>query len=147
MPTLKSKESNFAEKRFRKYFTKLSKPDEEAILPKKLSSLPSDKLSDIQTRYTAWREFTEDLLVEALAEYTRLKEEYEYAFNKKLLVTNAKSLREKEAIVRTDLNIRKLFLSLQEAELYYNLLSSKIESYNNCLTVISREITRRTSNA
>lgn len=134
-----------AAKKFRSYFIKLAVPDKQPELPPKLSSLSSAQVSDLQLIYTAWRELTEDLMVEALAEFTSRKHSFDYEYSKQLLLTTGSSLKEREAKVATNLRIHNLSLHLQRAELYYNMLSSKLESYTNCLTVISREITRRTN--
>lgn len=138
-------ETTGAVKKFRKTFAKVAIPEKDPQLPNKLSSLTSDKVSDLQLEYTAWRELTEDLMVEALAEFTYAKLTYDYEYEKMLIMTSAKTVKEKEAIVSTDLRIHKLYNTFVEAELFYNLLTNKLESYTNCLTVISREITRRTN--
>ena len=133
-------------KKFRKIFIKTVIPEKDPILPKQLSVLSSDKISDLQLLYTAWRELTEDLLVEALSNFTKHKIVYDFEYEKKLLLTTGNTVKEKEAKVSTEPKIHELYLSLQDSELYYNLLVSKKESYDNCLTVISREITRRGNN-
>lgn len=133
------------EQRFRRNFNGVNKPVVKDEFLAKVSDINSDKLSDLMLTFAAWREFTEDLLMEAFADFTRKTELHDHKYDVTLLTTTGNTVKEKEARTRTDLEVRKLFLSLQEAELYYNLLSRKLESYNNCLTVISREITRRTN--
>lgn len=133
--------------KFRKHFKQLSKPEEPAKLPGKISIINSEKLSDLQNMYAAWREFTEDLIIDALAESTSMRHNYEYEFDIALLkmIPNCKTKVEAESKTRVDAKIRKLSLSLSESELYYKLLCDKLESYNNVLATISREITRRSN--
>lgn len=134
-----------ADVRFRSVFAKVPIPPNEANLPKQLSTLSSDKVSDLQLNYAAWRELTEDLLVEALSDFTYKKSKFDFEFNKKLLITSGSTVKEKEAKVSVDEYIHDLQTSMEEAELYHDLLTRKLESYNNCLAVISREISRRSS--
>jgi hypothetical protein len=134
--------------RFRKNFAEKAKPDNDVDLPNKISVLSSDKLSDLQNHYSAWREFTEDLLVNSLAEATSARIKYEYEYDVKLLqfIPQTKTKVQAEAKTRVSEDIRKLYVSLSEAELYHELLGKKLESYNNALATISREITRRGNN-
>lgn len=129
--------------KFRKDFIRISRPEIEAILPTKLSTLSSEKLSDTMTLYTAWREFTDDKLIDALSDYMLSQEKYDYESNIAMLSVNARTIREKESLVAVKPGIVSLYRKLCEHKLYYDLLQAKLESYNNCLTVISREISRR----
>lgn len=136
---------NTPEEMFRKTFTVINEPGQKPILPKNLSGISSDALSDLMLTYAAWRELTEDMLVEALTDFTRKKEKHQFKSDMTFLKQSASTVKEKEILTRTDLEVRELYLSLMDAELFYTMLSDKRESYNNCLTVISREITRRTN--
>ena len=151
MPPPRDKKSEKEEtplQRFRKNCTEKAKPQADVDLPKNISHLTSEKLSDLQNHYSAWREFTEDCLIDALAESTSARINYEYEYDLKLLqlIPLSKTKVHAEAKARTSADIRKLYLSLSSAELYHQLLSSKLESYNNALATISREITRRGNN-
>lgn len=152
MPPLRNKQEDKKPlsplKRFRSNFAEKSKPDDDAELPKKISVLKSEALSDLQNHFAAWREFTEDLLVDALAESTTARIKYEYEYDIKLLmyIPQCKTKVQAESKTRVAEDIRKLYVSLSEAELYHQLLSNKLESYNNALATISREITRRSNN-
>ena len=139
----KTDEQQSALKKFRSNFPKVAKPVINAELPNSLAKLSSEKLSDLMNVYTAWREYTEDLLIEALAAFTKCKEYYEFERDKKYLALGKTTNAVKDATLNIDEDLRKYQLPLTDAELYYDLLSNKLESYTNCLTVISREITRR----
>jgi len=133
--------------RYRKNFKQIAKPISDAKLPEKISHISTAQLSDLQNHYSQWREFTEDLLVEALAEFTSTKVKYDYEYDTTVirLIPRCKTKTEAETKARLEADIRKLFLSLSEAELYYELLTKKFESYNNALATISREITSRSN--
>jgi hypothetical protein len=133
---------------FRKFFKQVNKPEEEPKLPKEISKLSAEKLSDLLNHYSAWREFAEDLQVEALVDYTQKLESYNFSYDKTFLIEskNSKSVKEADAKVSTSLQIRNLYLDLQSAELYNTLMSKKVESLSNVIAIISREITRRGNN-
>jgi len=133
--------------RYRTHFKPLGKPLEDAKLPAKISTISTHQLSDLQNHYSQWREFTEDLLVEALATFTSTKMKYEYAYDVEVIkmIPKCKTKVEAETKARINDDIQKLFVDLSDAELYYELLTKKFESYNNTLATISREITSRSN--
>lgn len=130
---------------FREKFAKVSKPEKDApTIGKSLFTLSAQQLSDLQTNYTAWREYTEDLLTESLTELMIAKEDYSYHYDIELLkLAENLKVKTKEALLNTSEVLREKTVYLQQVELYHELLGKKFESYTNCLTVISREITRR----
>lgn len=135
---------NSALEQFRKVFLRPNKPiTEEPLMPKSLAKLNGEKLSDLMNSYTAWREYADDCLLDYVYKLAVQKEEYEYRRNLAFLSTRGKSLRDRDMQVDTDPEIRNLYRKLLETEMYHDLLAGKIESYTNCLTMISREITRR----
>lgn len=141
MPTIKKEN---AQTKFRKEFAKSSRPDGELPkMPTRCTGLNLDKLSDLMVKYTGWREYTEDLLNDALPEFTYAKERYEHEKELLILSTKGATVKEKTYKAETDSRIYSLREFYIEKELFYNMLLNKLESYNNCLTIISREITLR----
>lgn len=139
--------STNAMKKFRINFTPVTKPEiSEPTMPKSVSSLSGSDLSDLMNRYTAWREFADDCLNDALYEYTKNKHKADYNKDVLFLITNGKNLREREMYVSTDPRIKSEQDSLLEYEMYHDLLLRKVESYSSCLAIISREISRRSGN-
>ena len=134
--------------KFRKIYGSIEQPEKKApAMPVTISDITSDKLSNLMTRYTAWREYTEDLLQDSLCEQLKLEEEYEIQYGSKLLLISGKNKDERQAKIFNEYpQVKKIYLSLGEAEMYHTLLQKKLESFTNCLTVISREITRRSTN-
>ncbi len=130
-------------KSFRKDFPEKNRPSFELTLPRSLSTLTSEKLSDVMTKYTAWREFTDDLLIEAFVDYRKTKETYEYEWHKKFLTSSQATKYLKEMKLETDPILKELKAEFIEAEMYYNLLQSKQNSIKDTLAIISREISRR----
>ena len=130
--------------KFRKVFPKLEKPSESLpTMPKTITHMSSEKLGDIHAHYSAWREYTEDLLNDSMAELLTKQEVYDYERDKKYLLISGKNNTERDAKINTDERLRELSVPLSEADLYHELLLKKLESFNNCLATISREISRR----
>ena len=135
-----------AEEKFRKYFEPVSRPTEKPQLPDNISSLAWEGLSELQLRYGTWREYTEDLLMDSLPVYTRAQEDYEHHYDLTLLSQTKTRVKDNQTLARTEETVHAKYKILQEAEIFHKLLTSKLEQYNNCLTIISREITARGNN-
>jgi hypothetical protein len=130
--------------RFREVFSEI-KPPKGGLptMPTRVSSLASDELGDISSRYAAWREFTEDLHMGACATYAQIKSEYDLAHDRVLITINSSTVSEKKAMANTDVEVVKLSQKLVEADIYVGLLARKLESFSNVLAILSRELTRR----
>ena len=132
--------------KFRSSFSILRKPEHDSpTMPKRVSVLSSDAISDLMFRISAWRDFTDDLIYEATTEFLLIKEKHQYEFDIKLMTTSGSSVKEKEAKVRTTQNIKKLRDELIEKEMFLDMLERKHENYTNNISIISREISRRAS--
>ena len=132
--------------KFRSSFSVLKKPEHDSpTMPKRVSILSSDAISDLMFRISAWRDFTDDLIYEATTEYLQIKEKYQYEYDIKLMTTSGSSVKEKEAKVRTSQKIKLLRDELLEKEMLLDMLERKHENYTNNITIISREISRRAS--
>lgn len=115
-------------------------------MPSNITSMTITSLGALMSKYSAWREYTESLHSESVYQYVSKKSvyDYEYAVKMRSLQVGAKTtLAEKKLMVESDKELNDLYQELLEAEMYKDLLAAKVESYNNCLVVISREITRR----
>jgi len=130
---------------FREKFPKINRPFTELKLPNNLSSLKSEKISDVMVAYTLWREYTDDLLVEALSDLTIAKRNYEEEWNFKFLAkrnsTNTKYLKEMEIDALPE--IKELRAIKEEKELAHTFLINKQQSIQSTIAIISREISRR----
>lgn len=143
MPARKERVDNPL-KRFRDMFSAVERPKGGLpVMPTKVSTLATDELGDMMSRYTAWREFTEDCHAEACATYAQIKSQYDLASDVALLETSAISVTEKKAEVKNNPQVAKLYQDLSDASIYCTLLSSKLESFTNVLAMLSRELTRR----
>jgi hypothetical protein len=151
MPKLaeKTEQESFgylSEERYNKIFPARRKPAGDIpSIPTSLAILESEKLSDLYTSYAAWREFTEDMVNSALAQMLHKKRQYDFSWDVEFLrIRNGhKTAKETDAHLATSKNLAALKNDFEEAELFHTLLQKKLESFNNCLTIISREITRR----
>lgn len=144
MPELKIVVKNPLEK-FREVFTELSAPSGGLpTMPTQIATIASDDLGNIISRYTAWREFTEDRHMEACAVYAQCKSEYDLVINTGMVsVSNAGTVTEKRAIAKNSATAIKKYRDLNEAEMYKDLLARKLDSFSNVLAMLSRELTRR----
>lgn len=131
----------------RQGFKKLNRPGfSEPKLPLSLSGIASNDLGDLMGKYGAWRDFTEDLLSEALTEVSYLEETFNFTWKKEYLLTSAKNRDEKAYKVDVMPHITRMRKELSEAKIYAEMLSAKLTSYNNIVNMLSREISRRGSN-
>ena len=143
---VKSNTSKY-EKRYLEGFPNVEKPetttDKPPTMPTAISSVSLDVLGDYMSRYSAWREFAEEQLIRHLPTLLDAQEEYDYKYNKLFVGTSASTVTDKKAIVAADENLRGTYRSYMEADVYKQMLSSRIESYTQCINTLSREITRR----
>lgn len=146
MPKLETQEvvvTKSAIGRFRGAFRKLETPSKKMpTMPTELAGMNSDQLGNLTSMYGAWREFTEDLHLEANCSYLTLKSRYDYAYSKQLVLQSGSTLTEKKTKVELLPDMQKLAEELLEAELFLSMVAAKLESFNNALTVLSRELTR-----
>lgn len=127
-----------------KGFTPVNKPGIPLpTMPTGISTLTLDKLGDLQAKYSAWREYTEDLLLEAVYEKIMAETTYQEKFDRKLLVMEGKTVTEKKTLTDLDDEVIKYKNKSIHKEVFHTMLSSKLESLNNVLSVLSREISRR----
>lgn len=133
-------------KRFERLgFKELKPPSEDAVpkMPKKITVKNNKELGDLMSEYAAWREYAEDKHQRELATYTVMNEEYDTLFDVEIIKQVKGSVTEKKASVRVIPEVKKLRLELLEQETLVDLLASKVDSLNNCVSLLSREITRR----
>ena len=131
-------------KRFREVFSELTPPKGGLpTMPTKIADLASDELGNMLSRYTAWREFTEDRHAEACAVLAQCKSEYDLEVDKALVFSKASTVAERKASAKSNPQVSKLHKDVVEAEMYRDLLANKLESFSNVLAMLSRELTRR----
>lgn len=131
--------------RFREHFSEITCPKGGLpTMPTKISETPSSQLGDMLSRYSAWREYTEDRHMEACAVFAQCKSEYDLACNKAMLTAKAITVTEKKAKAKFgNPEIENLYKAMNEAEIYRDLLANKLDSFSNVLAMLSRELTRR----
>jgi hypothetical protein len=139
----RNKEFESVRDKLRADFPELSAPGHTLTLPRSLSKLTSDKLSDIMLKYTAWREYTEDLLIDAFVDLTKSNQEYSFAYSKAYVLCSAKNKEEREAKVLAQDDIEELSLKRAKNQMYYDMLGDKLQGIKDTIGVLSREITRR----
>jgi len=113
------------------------------MMSTKISGESSDTLGNMISRYSAWREFTEDRHAEACAVYAQVKSEYDFACDKAMLNAREGTVTEKKAEAKTGNIVAPLAKKVLEASIYMDLLARKLDSFSNVLSMLSRELTRR----
>lgn len=146
MPKLKET----AVSKYRKQFPAIESPEERAPkMPLRMSDLTPAELGNYMSEYSAWREFTEDLLIEADSNYIELQEKYDNLLKQELLLAYSgnqyKTKEEKKWSVETKEEFVNLREEVLQAELYKDMLGNKFESLTNAINTLSREITRRSN--
>jgi hypothetical protein len=132
--------------RYNESFTPRTKPEEEPPnVPKRFSGIEDNKLGDYMAKFNAWRDYTDDLLIRAAAEYTILQERYDVLRAKKYVEYNvgkvtATTIKNK---LDADTELIPLKTEVVNAKVFMEMVSSKMESFTNIINVLSREITRR----
>lgn len=141
MPSLKG--SNSIEK-FRKQFPDKEKPEsDEPKMVLDISQIAVGQLGNLMSRYAAWREYSENLANIAVAEYLQEYEKYDFEYAKKYEVLPNDKATEKKMILTANEELHKRWEKVLEKQVYKDMLAKKVESLNNCIAVISREIARR----
>lgn len=128
--------------RFRKIFDEVEAPKGGLpTMPTKISHLTSDELGNLISRYSAWREYTEDRHIEACAISAQCKSEYDMEYTKQIVASKFNKITDKryEAKVSAEILLKRY----EESEMYRELLAGKLESFSNVLAMLSRELTRR----
>lgn len=134
--------------RFRIKFSPIQEPTIPfPRFPNNIASLTIEGLGELMSQYQVWREYTEDLLLDATATYTRMEAEHSFERKKYYLSTGKAdgSKEDRYALCDVQPHIQELAAKLLESQLYQELLSAKLDSITNSLSVISREISRRDS--
>jgi hypothetical protein len=125
-------------------FDKKNKPVIEfPKFPLRLSAISLNALGDLLGEYTVWREYTEDLLVVALCEFNEQASIHDLEYAKVFLTISGKNRDERESRVLTDNKIVDSTDSRLRAEMYFNLLTTKLSSIEKSIATLSREISRR----
>jgi len=131
-------------------FTFLNRPEiDMPRMPEEMTNLSANELGNYMSTYSAWREYTEDLLMSANLEVIAFEEEYRLQLKKDWITTAKRSgqtVKDKEKEIDVSEDIVYLRDKFVDAEMYRDMLASKFESINNAITVLSREITRRLGN-
>lgn len=131
-------------KRFREVFKEIEPPKGGLpTMPREVSKESSDSLGDLISRYSAWREYTEDRHMEACAVYAQVHSEYDLESARVMLSSVEGTVTEKKARSRIDGAVSQLAKGVLEAEIYRDLLARKLDSFSNVLAMLSRELTRR----
>lgn len=124
-------------------FVATPRPDKEPLMPRQISQITSDALGDLMSSYAVWREYTEDMLLKSIAKHMEVKTMYDYEYSKVFIMAEGSTDKQKKSFVDVNDHIHKLNIDCTNSQVFVDMLSNKLESFSNCITIISREITRR----
>lgn len=129
---------------FRETFKELSAPEKSTpTMVLKISELTSDELGDMISRYSAWREYTEDKLIAITAMKASITEQYKMIYNKAYIEADGRTISDKKILAETNDDVIKINKQLTEISQYEELFSGKMDSLSNAISTLSRELTRR----
>ena len=127
------------------------KPGDEAPrLPADITDVSSDDLGKLFTEFTAWADYCASQLVVAQLEERSALKRLEFQENK-MLITRMGSQAKGERIttVKAEISIHPTIVELsdehEEKYAYYKMLSMLQTNLERDLTLVSREITRRSN--
>lgn len=134
-----------SEKRFNNIgFNSREVPGEnEPKLPQVISQVNNVQLGDLMSKYGAWREYAEHQLAQATAQAAKIGEQYQFEWDKAYQRLSSGTETSKKRILGANQKLATHRQQLLESEIFRDLVASRVAAYNNALTVISREITRR----
>lgn len=146
-----STEKVFSSKTIEKFnslgFTPVVKPGKEPPrMVTAISGMALNALGDFIAKYTAWREYTEDLHARAVAVWCEKQESYKQLYDITVKKMNGANITERKTLASSEPNVILKANEVLEAEMMKDLLGSRLESFTNVLTMLSRELSRRGQN-
>lgn len=119
----------------------------QVVLPRDISSVSSETLSDLFTRLTAWINYAGQQLAAAQVDEAVLERKRDVAYAKLMSVKGGQR-GDKVTVLKAQANsdpyISELDEKLTEAFAYRKMLEAVYSNYEREITLVSREITRRT---
>lgn len=129
-------------------FPEWNQPSAVVQLPKDISSVDSEILADLFSRLTAWMNYAGQQLAAAQVDEAIMEKKRELAYAK-LMATMEKAKNERVAVLKAQANndpyLEQLDSMLTKAFAYRKMLEAVYNNYDREITLISREITRRTN--
>jgi len=124
----------------------------QVVLPKDISSVDSEVLSDLFTRLTAWSDYVNTQLSAALIDEKAAEKALDLAQNKMLVARMGAGVKGEritvvKAEIATDQTIIALDKVLFEAYAYRKMVETVVNNLDRDITLISREITRRSNDS
>ena len=123
---------------------------EQAVLPPDITALTSDQLAEMFTILTGWADYMSSQLAQAQIAEKKATRAVEYAESMALITKTQEAPKGVtvtliKAQIDTDPEINKLRDEYDEKYAYRKLLEMLLSNQERDITLVSREITRRTS--
>lgn len=124
----------------------------QVVLPKDISSVDSDVLSDLFTRLTAWSDYVNTQLSAAVIDEKAAEKSLEFQQNKMLVSRMGASVKgERITVVKAEIAVDPVIAGLEksvfDAYAYRKMVETVSNNLDRDITLISREITRRSNDS
>ena len=125
---------------------------DKAPLPSDISSVDSDALSKLFTKLTAWSDYIAGQLAAAQIDEKSSEKKLDFATNKMLVSRSNNSVKgERVTMIKAEIAVDPIIIRLEkeylEAYAYRKMIEVVVNNLERDITLISREITRRTNQA
>lgn len=130
-----------------------SKPsDEQVVLPADITDISSDQLGELFTRLTAWTDYIASQMVMAQLEERAALKKKEFTENTLLVRRMGAQVKgERITAVKAEINVDPVVVELdndyEEKYAYRKLVEMLLNNHERDLSLVSREITRRSNDA
>lgn len=124
----------------------------QVVLPSDISSVDSDVLSNLFTRLTAWSDYVSTQLAAAQVDEKATEKKLDFATNKLLVSRSNNSTKgERVTMIKAEIALDPVIVKLEEeymkAYAYRKMVESVSSNLDRDISLISREITRRSNNS
>jgi hypothetical protein len=137
--------------RFSKWNLQFNKPaDDQVRLPNDITDISSEDLGELFTRLTSWTDYISSQLTMAALEERAVLKKKEYLENTMLVKRMGAQVKGEritliKAQISVDEDVQALDIEYEEKYAYRKLVEMLLTNHERDLSLVSREITRRSS--
>lgn len=122
----------------------------QVVLPADISSVDSDVLSNLFTKLTAWSDYVSGQLAAAQVDEKAAEKKLDFATNKLLVSRSNNSTKgERVTMIKAEIALDPMVIKLEEEYMqsyaYRKMIESVSANLDRDISLISREITRRSN--
>jgi len=142
-----------AVEKFNSWGLRFAKPeDDQVTLPQDITSIGSEELGGLFTRLTSWTDYINSQLTLAQLEERSLLKKKEYLENTMMVKRMGAQVKgERVTAIKAEIaanqDIHDLDVEYEEKYAYRKLVEMLLQNYERDLSLVSREITRRSNDS